>query len=83
MAPRSPSSSLQRAFGQAVRERRKELALSQEELAERADLHRTYVSQVERGLKSPSLNTVEHLAKVLGLRPSELVRAAEKLARFR
>lgn len=83
MAPRSSPPSLRMAFGQAVRDRRKELGLSQEALGERADLHRTYVSQVERGLKSPSLTSVEHLAKVLGVRPSELVRAAEELARFR
>ena len=83
MVPRSHSPSLRQAFGQAVRGRRKELGLSQEELGERADLHRTYVSQVERGLKSPSLTSIEHLAKVLRVRPSELVHAAEKLARFR
>lgn len=83
MAPRSSPPSLRMAFGQAVRDRRKELGLSQEELGERADLHRTYVSQVERGLKSPSLTSVEHLAKVLGVRPSELIRAAEKLTRLR
>ncbi len=83
MAPRSSPPSLRMAFGQAVRDRRKELGLSQEALGERADLHRTYVSQVERGLKSPSLTSVEHLAKVLGVRPSELIRAAEKLTRLR
>ncbi len=83
MAPRSPSPTLQQAFGQAVRAQRRELGLSQEGLGERAGLHRTYISQVERGLKSPSLTTIEHIAKVLGVRPSELLRSAEKLARLR
>lgn len=83
MPPRSPSLTLQQAYGQAVRAQRKELGLSQEGLGERADLHRTYISQVERGLKSPSLTTMEHIAKVLGVRPSELLRSAEKLARLR
>ncbi len=54
------------------------MAISQEELAHRADLHRTYVSQLERGLKSPSLAAVGALAAALGLRPHELVRAAEE-----
>lgn len=83
MARRTPSQTLQEAFGQAVRARRKELGLSQEGLGERADLHRTYISQVERGLKSPSLTTIEHVARVLGVRPSELVRDAERLTRLK
>lgn len=82
MSPRSPSPKLQKAFGQAVRAQRKVLGLSQEGLGERADLHRTYISQVERGIKSPSLVSIEHIAKVLGVLPSELLRSAEKLARL-
>ena len=70
--------SLELAFGRAVRDRREHLGISQEELAARADLHRTYVSQIERGLKSPSLGVVEKVARAMGLRPSELVAMAEK-----
>jgi transcriptional regulator with XRE-family HTH domain len=68
---------LQVGFARALRAWRQAAAISQEELAHRADLHRTYVSQLERGLKSPSLGAIEALAAALGLRPHELVRAAE------
>ncbi len=67
-------------FAQALRERRHATAISQEELAHRADLHRTYVSQLERGLKSPSLAAIQALAAALDLRPHQLVRAAEEAA---
>ena len=77
----NPAPRLQKAFGEAVRARRRELGLSQEELGFEAELHRTYVSQLERGLKSPSLATIEQLAQVLKTKPSELIRAAEKLSR--
>lgn len=77
----NPAPRLQKAFGEAVRARRRELGLSQEELGFEAELHRTYVSQLERGLKSPSLATIEQLAQVLKTKPSDLIRAAEKLAR--
>ena len=77
----NPAPRLQTAFGEAVRARRREIGLSQEELGFEAELHRTYVSQLERGLKSPSLATIEQLAQVLKTKPSDLIRAAEKLAR--
>jgi transcriptional regulator with XRE-family HTH domain len=56
---------IRQRFGKAVRKRRRELDISQEELAERADLHRTYISDVERGEVNPSLDNVEKLAKAL------------------
>ena len=68
---------LRAGFGQALRERRQAAAISQEELADRADLHRTYVSQLERGPKSPSLAAIEALAGALGVAAHELVLAAE------
>jgi transcriptional regulator with XRE-family HTH domain len=71
---------LQTGFARALRERRHAVAISQEELAHRADLHRTYVSQLERGLKSPSLAAVEALAGALAMRPHQLIRAAEETA---
>jgi transcriptional regulator with XRE-family HTH domain len=64
---------LEIAFGKAVRSRREALGISQEELAFRADIHRTYVSQIERGLKSPSLSVIVKLAEALELSPAELV----------
>lgn len=56
-----------------MRERRERLGLSQEQLAERASLHWTYVSGVERGRRNPSLNTLARLAKALGVSLPQLV----------
>ena len=60
------------AFGRRVRELRRGLGLSQEALAERAHLHWTYVSGVERGLRTPGLDVIGRLALSLGMSPSEL-----------
>jgi transcriptional regulator with XRE-family HTH domain len=60
-------------FGRAVRRRRRELDLSQEELADRAELHRTYISSIERGRMNPSLENVEKLAKALDISISALL----------
>lgn len=59
------SSSILIRFGQAVRRRRMELDLSQENLAERADLHRTYVADIERGVRNVSLRSIEKLGQAL------------------
>lgn len=52
-------------FGELVRNKRFEMGISQEELAGRAGLHRTYVSDIERGGRNPSLESIEKLAKAL------------------
>jgi transcriptional regulator with XRE-family HTH domain len=62
-----------RRFAETLREARVNAEISQEELAERAGLHRTYISQLERGLKSPSLDVIVALAKGLGKTPLEFV----------
>ena len=59
-------------FGEAIRRRRHWLHLSQEELAERADLHRTYISSIERGGRNASLVNIEKLAKALDISISSL-----------
>ena len=59
-------------FGRAVRKRRRELDLSQEELAERASLHRNYISDIERGDRNPSLENIQKLAKALDIKVSAL-----------
>lgn len=59
-------------FGHAIRTRRRELGLSQEELAERAGLHRTYIADIERGERNVSLENIAKLALALQLRVSEL-----------
>lgn len=52
---------------------RQDLGISQEELAERASLHRTYISQLERGLKSPTLDVIIGPAQGLAITPLQLV----------
>jgi len=54
-------------FGSVVRERRNYLRISQEELADRAGLHRTYITDIERGARNPSLKSIEKIAKALQL----------------
>jgi transcriptional regulator with XRE-family HTH domain len=55
------------------------LGISQEELAFRAEIHRTYVSQIERGLKSPSLSIMFQLSTALEVKLSELFARLEEL----
>ena len=64
------------AFGAAVRARRERLGLSQEEFAHRADLERSYVSGIERGVRNPTLRAITRLAKALRTKPSKLLAAA-------
>lgn len=66
------------AFGQAVRAVRQKRGLSQEDLGFEADLHRTFVSDIERGARNPTVRTVWRLSRALGVRPSELFQIAEK-----
>ena len=60
------------AFGGHVRSLRKKAGLSQEETADRARIHVTYLSGVERGLRNPSLRNIRRLALVLGVPTKEL-----------
>jgi transcriptional regulator with XRE-family HTH domain len=68
------------AFGEAVREARKKIGLSQEELAERADLHRTYIGMIERGEKNITMLNAEKIAKALEHKLSTLIKRAEHLS---
>ena len=69
---------LERLFGQVLQQLRHKRGLSQEELGFEADYHRTYISQLERGQKNPSLKAIFRLAEALGVKPSEIVRNVEK-----
>ncbi len=53
-------------FGQNVRKSRTEKGLSQEALADKADLDPTYISGIERGVRNPSLLSIVRIAKALG-----------------
>lgn len=63
---------IKQRFGLAIKERRQELGISQEELAERASLHRTYVSDIERGTRNVSIENIAKLAKALNISISAL-----------
>lgn len=56
---------IQKKLGSNVQKYRKLKKLSQEKLAENSNLHRTYISSIERGLKSPSLDVIERISNVL------------------
>ena len=73
-----PSPSISKLFGAAVRQRRKAAGLSQEALAERAGLHPTYVSMVERGVRKPTLEVAARLAKALKVGLPKLVEEAQQ-----
>lgn len=60
-------------FGNRVREERRRLNLSQEELANRAGMHRTYIGMIERAEKNITLENIGKLAKALNLSMSELL----------
>ena len=70
-------SALLTALSYTVRERREVLRLSQEEVAHRAKLHRTYISDIERGARNLSLKSLVDLARALELSTSELIITAE------
>ncbi|WP_059000103.1 helix-turn-helix domain-containing protein [Leptolyngbya sp. NIES-2104] len=72
MAENQQHPNIKQRFGKAIRRRRRELDLSQEELAERAEMHRTYISDIERGIVNPSLEVIEKLTDALNTTVSEL-----------
>jgi transcriptional regulator with XRE-family HTH domain len=74
-----PPFGLERAFGEVLRQIRKANGTSQESLAFESDLDRTYISLLERGLKSPTIRTLFAVAKVLEVQPSDVLRRTEDL----
>ena len=71
-------SGLKAEFGCVLVTYREKAGLSQEDLGFSCGLHRTYISQLERGLKSPSLTTIFALAEALGTTPTKLIAALQK-----
>lgn len=69
---------IQAAFGEALRNFRKAAGISQEKLSEIADVHRTYVGDVERGERNISVVNMVKMSTALGKKLSEVVREMEK-----
>jgi transcriptional regulator with XRE-family HTH domain len=78
-AQQRKAGSPEQAFGQVLKRVRQSRGLSQEELGFRSGYHRTYIGQLERGEKSPSLKTVFNLAATLRIRPSLLIHRTEQV----
>lgn len=70
-------------FGARVRAERERVGISQEELATRAELHRTYLGGVERGERNPGLLNVLRIARALGTSPSMLLKDFDGVGRSR
>jgi transcriptional regulator with XRE-family HTH domain len=65
------------AFGSNVRRRRETQDLTQDQLAEKADLDQTYISGIERGIRNPGIKNVARIAKALGISTAKLVEAVD------
>jgi transcriptional regulator with XRE-family HTH domain len=75
----SAAPAFQHALGLAVKSRRAELRLTQEELSLRSQLHQRWISNIETGKRNPSYASVRRLAGGLGLSTSELIARAEQI----
>lgn len=64
-------------FGKTLRRLRKKQGVSQEAFADKCDLHRTYISDIERGERNISLENIEKIANVLNVSISELFKELE------
>ena len=73
---------LEKNFGLIVRKRRNSLGLSQEEFAEKAQIHRTYVSDIELGKVNVGITVASKIADALGQSLSHLIKEAEAEYKF-
>jgi transcriptional regulator with XRE-family HTH domain len=71
------------AFAAVLRKHRAAKGMSQELLAERADIHPTHVGLIERSLRNPSLKVCKAIADALGFSLAEMVAEAERLSKRR
>ena len=74
MPRRSTRSKEGQKFGDTVRRLRKQAGLSQEALAERANLSADFLGFIERGENVPTLTTILQLARALGVQPSKIIK---------
>jgi transcriptional regulator with XRE-family HTH domain len=68
---------IQEAIGKTLVFYREKACLSQEELAHKANLHRTFISQIERGLKMPTLLSIFKISKALEITPTQFISTLE------
>jgi transcriptional regulator with XRE-family HTH domain len=68
---------VEKLLGLNVRDLRRQQQLSQEELAHRADMDRSYISDLERGRRNPSVKAIGRIAEALGVPPGVLLRDRE------
>src|ERR1700677_1076102 len=73
-----PRSGPERAFGEVLRQVRKNRGMSQMDLFMESGIDRTYISAVERGIQSPTIRMIVRFANCLKVRPSDLVRRMEQ-----
>jgi len=73
MKPTKPKKAFLIKFGQSVRAERQRLGWSQQQLAEEAGLHRTYIGMIERGEKNITLGNIVKIAATFGIEPSSLL----------
>ena len=71
-----PRRGLSLTFGKLIRKHRLALKLSQETLAEKADVHPTYIGLLQRGLRTPGLDVAHRTAQALGKNLSEIIAEA-------
>lgn len=69
---------IRHAFGKVLREYRNKRGMTQEALGFDSGYHSTWISQLERGLKQPSLATVFIIANQLGVKPDKMIKAVDK-----
>ena len=78
MGKRKTRQDIRDRFGFVVQTRRQDIGLTQEDLAEKAHIHRTYLSDIERGSRNVSLINIERLAAGLEISLSELFQRVER-----
>ncbi len=71
------------AFGQAISERRSYIAMTQQQLANNSGVHRTYISDIERGSRNVTVTTANRIANALEITASKLFTIADKKVRDR
>ena len=65
-------------FGRTIRSLREAKGLSQEDFADRIEVHRTYIGGIERGERNPTLHTIEKIAEALGVPAWKLLQAMDR-----